>query len=63
MVNAIKELISELEDDVAALKDTIKNHDIEILKLENSNAILRQHIEIYNDRISKLEDRLLELER
>lgn len=63
MINAIKELISELEDDVAALKDTLKNNEIDILRLENSNAILRQHIEIYNDRISKLEDRLLELEK
>ncbi|MBR3889091.1 hypothetical protein IKJ53_01115 [bacterium] len=63
MINAIKELISELEDDVAALKDTLKNNEIDILRLENSNAILRQHIEIYNDRISKLEDKLLELEK
>lgn len=63
MVNAIKELISELEDDVAGLKDTLKNNEIDILRLETTNAILRQHIEIYNDRISKLEDRLLELEK
>ena len=63
MVNAIKELISELENDVAGLKDTVKNNDIDILRLETHNAILRQQIEVYNDRISKLEDRLLELEK
>lgn len=63
MINAIKKLISEMEETVAELTKMMKKNDIEIFKLENDNAILRQHIEIHNDRISKLEDRLLELEK
>ena len=63
MVNAIKEVIGELEEEIATLTKEMEKNDINILRLETSNAILRQHIEIYNDRISKLEDRLLELEK
>ena len=63
MINAIKELISELEEEIATLTKEMKKNDINILRLETSNAILRQNIETINDRISKLEDRLLELEK
>ena len=63
MVNAIKQVISELEEEIATSTKEMEKNDINILRLETSNAILRQHIETINDRISKLEDRLLELER
>lgn len=63
MVNAIKQVISELEEEVATSTKEMEKNDINILRLETSNAILRQHIETINDRISKLEDRLLELEK
>lgn len=63
MVNTIKKLISEMEETVEDLKGLIAANDIKIFELETSNEIFSGELAVYEEKISKLEDRLLELEK
>lgn len=63
MVNAIKKLISEMEETAEDLRKLIADNDIKIFELETNNAIFNGELAVYEEKISKLEDRLLELEK